>query len=110
MGLSDQRTADEVLQASHAREWAHDWQYGIVWRFAKAGTPHSPDGPPTGEGWELNIDTRDGGLEERSPAWSDGSIVQLLTHWRRPSPGMRGQMLNQRIHVQIPGDDDPRPL
>jgi hypothetical protein len=100
-------TREERLKLSHRQEWAHGWQYGIVWRTAKATDTRVQDGPPSGEGWELNIDTHEDGLETRIPSWSDGSIVMHITHWRRSSPKSKASEIRVRERIKYDGDPHP---
>lgn len=98
----DQAEADELrradlasdrLKVAHGMQWLPDWQYGTLWRFVSRPDddskpefePFGPDGLP-GEGWELNVDAGENGIETRSPAQRD--VLMQLTYWRRKHPGM----------------------
>jgi len=56
-----------------------DWRYGVAHSIHRA---------------------RQAGHVIVIPGWSDCSIVQYRTHWRRSSPGMRHWLLN--AHVEPP--------
>lgn len=81
----------------HLCESGMNWQYGIVHRLALAGEDHPIDEPPAGDGWILNTAAGVCGRVLVIPAWSDGSIVQQRTHWRRSVPGMRHWQLNAHV-------------
>ena len=105
-----------MLARSHSIQHAEDFQYGVVWRFARAESgadpaPFEPDElrAPEGDGWELNTDFGDDGREVRTPAWSDGSVVMQLLHWRRPCPGMRAPHPKYVLHERVRYDGDPAP-
>jgi hypothetical protein len=70
-------------RSMHAIEFLDGWQYGVTWQFALPNEQHMPDEPPPGTGWELNVDRGDSGRTVELPVWSDGSVVQQRTHWRR---------------------------
>jgi hypothetical protein len=100
--------SDRLINA-HTTETAFDWQYGVVWRFARADVDYPVLGPPAGDGWELNEDFAGGFIEARIPRWSDGDVVMQLTHWRRKSPGMSAADPKKVVHERVVWDGDPRP-
>lgn len=105
------------LARLHAIEWAPDWQYATVWRFADVPTEQEQEaarkgGPPSlfeppagpqaeGSGWELNMD-RNGGraFEVRVPVWSDGAVVIQRVYWRRPRRGLVPYDGGAHLHEQ----------
>lgn len=101
-------TWSERVARSHAIESADDWQYGVVWRFARAGQGVEWLGPPAGDGWEVNTDYGDRGQAVRVPAWSDGEVIMQLTHWRRSVPGCNNGWLRRTVHERVRYDGDPR--
>lgn len=97
------------LAYAHGKENASGWQYGRVWRFAKAEDDQPVLGPPKGAGWVLNADFPGGADERCLPRWSNGSVVMQITHWRRESPGMPPADLNKLVHERVTWKGDPRP-
>ncbi|TCC35089.1 hypothetical protein [Kribbella sindirgiensis] len=83
----------------HLAEIAHDWQYATVHWLALADEPPLRDQQPPYAGWMLNTDIAKRGREILIPAWSDGSIVQHRTYWRRHVPGVRHWQLKAHISV-----------
>lgn len=90
------------LSRLHRHAWAQGWQYATVWCQVPKGTcvDRLLEQPPTGAGWELNLDFGEDGYTTTVPTWSDGSVVHLAAHWRRPSKAVRRGTPNAHIHEQ----------
>ncbi|MEJ1110897.1 MULTISPECIES: hypothetical protein [unclassified Kribbella] len=88
-----------MTSGKHVSEAVMDWQYGVVYWLALASEPLLEAAPPAGDGWVPNTDVGEAGHVIVVPVWSDGSIVQHRTHWRRFSLGMR--QWRQNAHIRM---------
>lgn len=106
--MTAELTFAQLLARSHSIEGAEGFQYAQVWRFARDTDKLPVLGPPEGDGWVVNLDYENLGLEVSVPSWSDGSIVQQCTHWRREYKGMSRVRVDQTVHVQVRWEGDPK--